>query len=121
MANLPAEAAGPANDRRRAPRYPFVATAEIVELSSGARMIVRVTELSLFGCYIDMPQPLPSGSHVFVKIYTRTDLFEAEATVVYTQPNLGVGLAFRDVSPLFLPTLKKWLHETMKEMLKLRV
>jgi hypothetical protein len=104
-----------ASERRRAPRYPFVANAEVIEVSSGVQMFVRVTELSLYGCYLDMAQPLPSGSLVFVKIFTGTDFFEAEAAVVYSQPNLGVGLAFLDVNPHFLPTLKKWLRSAMQE------
>src|ERR1700739_1050507 len=107
-------------DRRRGPRFPFVASAEVGEKMSGGQMIVRVTELSLYGCYLDMPNPLPSGSQVFVKIFTGTDFFEAEAGVVYSQPNLGVGLAFRNVEPSFLPTLKRWLHEAMLELLKSR-
>jgi len=105
-------------DRRRTPRYPFVATAEIVEISSGTRMYARVSDLSLYGCYLDMSNPLPSGAHVFVKIFTDADFFEAEASVVYSQPNLGVGLAFRDVKPSFLPTLHKWLLQAMQESQK---
>ena len=108
----------PEVDRRRAPRYPFVATAEIVETSSGARIYARVSDLSLYGCYLDMSNPLPTGAHVFVKIFTDTDFFEADASVAYSQPNLGVGLAFRDVKPSFLPTLHKWLLQAMQEMHK---
>jgi hypothetical protein len=108
----------PVADRRRTPRYPFVATAEIAEVSSGTRMYARVSDLSLYGCYLDMSNPLPSGAHVFVKIFTDADFFEADASVVYSQPNLGVGLAFRDVKPHFLPTLQKWLLQAMQETLK---
>ena len=105
----------PEADRRRTPRYPFVATAEIVERISGTQMHVRVSDLSLYGCYLDISNPLPSGTHVFVKIFTDTDFFETDASVVYSQPNLGMGLAFRDVKPHFLPTLQKWLLQAMQE------
>lgn len=114
MESQPSEAMVSAIERRRVSRYPFVADAEIVEEISGARMFVRVTELSLYGCYLDMHQPLPSGSQLFVKIFTGTDFFEAEATVVYSQPNIGVGLTFREVNQHFLPTLKKWLQNAMQ-------
>ncbi len=105
----------PETDRRRTPRYPFSATAEIVEISSGTPIYARVSDLSLYGCYLDMSNPLPSGAHVFVKIFTDADFFEAEATVAYSQPNLGVGLAFHDVKQPFLPTLHKWLLQAMQE------
>ncbi len=106
------------SDRRRTPRYSFVASAEIVEISSGARMQARVSDLSMYGCYLDMSNPLPSGAHVFVKIFTDADFFEADASVVHSQPNLGVGLAFRDVKPSFLSTLHKWLLQAMQESRK---
>jgi len=109
------KSSSPAGDRRRTPRYPFVASAEIVEKISGTRMFARMTDISLYGCYLDMSNPLPSGSHVFVKIFTGTDFFEAHATVVYSQPNLGVGLAFRNVEQHFFPTLKKWLQVAMQQ------
>jgi PilZ domain len=104
-------------DRRRAPRYPFVADAEIVEIGTGARIFVRVTEISLYGCYIEAPNPLPVGSRVYVMIFRQADFFESEAIVAYSRPNLGMGLALRGVAPHFLPTLRKWLLEAMQATL----
>jgi PilZ domain-containing protein len=118
MATLTPQTNAPANDRRRTPRYPFVASAEVLERTSGTRMLARLTDISLYGCYLDMSNPLPSGSHVFVKIFRDTDFFEAEASVVYSQPNLGVGLAFREVKPHFLPILKKWLQGAMQRAMQ---
>jgi len=108
----------PEVDRRRTPRYPFVATAAIVEQISGTPMHARVSDLSLYGCYLDMSNPLPTGAHVFVKIFTDTDFFEAGASVLYSHENLGMGLGFRDVKPHFLPTLQKWLLQAMQELHK---
>jgi hypothetical protein len=82
---------------------------------SGSPASARVTDLSLNGCYVDMPNPLPTGARVFVKIFTHIDFFEAEASVVYSQPNLGVGLAFLHVKPHFLATLRKWLLQAMQK------
>jgi hypothetical protein len=107
-----------AKDRRRVPRFPFVADAEIVEIQSGARLRGHTSELSLFGCFVDTINPLPSGTKVLVRIFTSTDLFEAPATVVYSQPNLGTGLAFHDVKPHYLPALQKWLREAMQRSMK---
>ncbi len=108
----------PEEDRRRTPRYPFVAAAEIVESLSGTPMRARVTDLSLYGCYVDISNPLPSGTYVFVEIFTDTDFFEAGANVLYSHANLGMGLGFRDVKPHFLRTLQKWLLQAMQELHK---
>ena len=98
-------------ERRRNPRFPFVANAEVSETAAGTRIKVRVTEISMYGCYLDMLNPFAVGTEVFVKIFTAADIFETSAIVVYSHPNLGVGLAFRDVSQHSLPTLQKWLAE----------
>ena len=101
-------------ERRRAPRFPFVANVEIIEAGSSARLQARVSELSLYGCYVDILNPLPANSQILVKIFRETEYFEARATVIYSQPNLGMGLAFHDVHPHFLPTLRTWLREAMQ-------
>lgn len=102
------------DDRRRTPRYSFVANAEVSETASQIRIFARVSEISMNGCYLDMINPLPVGTEIFVKIFTETDFFESAATVVYSQPNLGVGLMFQDISRHFLPSLQKWLLEAMR-------
>ena len=100
-------------DRRRTPRYSFIANAEVIEEESKARMQTRVSELSLNGCYFDMVNPLPSGTAVTVKIFCDDGFFEAKGNVVYSQPNMGMGITFSEVQPFFLATLKKWLLKAM--------
>ena len=109
MKTSPRNAGESIEERRRNERVPFVANAEISETVGGTRIKVRVNEISIYGCYLDMQNPLPVGTQVFVKIVTEGDFFEASASVVYSHPNLGVGLAFHDVSARLLPTLQKWL------------
>jgi len=48
-------------ERRASPRYPFVAVAEVTELSSGARLSARTSDLSLGGCYIDTLKSVMRG------------------------------------------------------------
>jgi len=100
-------------ERRKTARYPFVANAEVRDASADARITARVSEISLNGCYLDMVNPLPVGTSVVVKIFTEKEFFEAPASVVYSHPNLGIGLSFHDVHTHFVPTLRKWLLEAM--------
>ena len=97
------------DERRRTPRYPFIATAEVIEDISHTSTSTSVSELSLYGCYLDMPNPLPKDAQIKVKIYSEGKFFEASGVVVYSQPNLGVGVTFREVRPQFLSVLKQWL------------
>jgi hypothetical protein len=95
-------------ERRRTPRYPFIATAEVFGESMQSRVSARVTELSLHGCYIEMSNPLPKGAAFSVKIYSEGKFFESFGTVVYSLQN-GIGVTFQNVHPQFLRVLKQWL------------
>jgi hypothetical protein len=96
------------DERRRTPRYPFIATAEVVDQASLASISTRVTELSLYGCYLDMPNPLPKDTQIKIKVYSEGKFFESSGVIVYSQP-VGVGVTFREVRPQFLSVLKQWL------------
>ena len=50
-----------------------------------------------------------------IKIFGLHDYFEASAIVIYAHPNLGMGLAFREVKPGILPVLQKWLVQAMQK------
>jgi hypothetical protein len=101
--------------KRRAARYPFTAHAELIPENSTAGIKARIKELSLYGCYLEDTSPLPTGTHVTIKIVAGSDFFEAAATVVFSQPNIGMGVVFREVRPHFLPLLRKWLLAAMQQ------
>jgi PilZ domain len=100
-------------DRRRNPRYPFVGSIEMREGTSEDKRIARVKELSLNGCYVDMQSPYPLGASLAIKLFTQTEFFEAQASVIYSQADQGMGLMFRDTKPYYLMVLRKWLLAAM--------
>jgi hypothetical protein len=97
--------------QRRALRYPFIASAELLEENSGSRMNSRISDLSLGGCYVDTINPLPDGTLVHLRIFTETHSFEAPATVVCSHAHLGMGMKFREVQPKSEEVLRLWLPE----------
>lgn len=96
-------------ERRRSPRYPFFASAELVEDKSDVRITTRLSELGLYGCYLDMMNPFPKGTSVLIKITEGDAKFEARAMVVYSQANMGMGVAFQNVEERYLEVLQKWM------------
>jgi hypothetical protein len=96
-------------ENRRSPRFPFIAVAEITHTDSGEQLDSRVAELSLNGCYVDMLNTLPIGSEIALKIFGDSECFEATARVIYAHPNLGMGLAFQQVSLKSGQLLRQWL------------
>ena len=99
------------DERRRTPRFPFIATAEVIEHGAQAGISARVTELGLYGCYVEMPDPLPKGRLALFKVYSEGRYFESTGVVVYSQPSHGMGVCFQNVNPHYLPVLKQWLVE----------
>jgi hypothetical protein len=102
-------------EKRRSPRYSFIASAELIEERADVRIASRVSELSRFGCYLDMMNPFPTGTMVLVKISAGDAFFEAKAKIVYSQPNIGAGVGFLEVAPLSQEALERWLDGAEKE------
>jgi hypothetical protein len=97
-------------ERRRSPRFPFIASAEVHEESNGSQLSARISDLSATGCYVDTINPLPGGTAVRVKILNDAQSFEASATVAYSVVHLGMGLSFGEVPPGSRDVLQSWLH-----------
>lgn len=55
------------DERRRTPRFPFIANAEILEKGSAASSQGRVTELSLYGCYVETANTFEKGVPFLLK------------------------------------------------------
>ena len=99
-------------ERRRAPRYPFNAMAEIVDEKENARTSSRVSDLSLHGCYVEMVNPFPQGTNVVIEICTETDSLETRATVAHFEPRQGMGLTFKEMPEYVANVLNKWVDQS---------
>lgn len=102
-------------EKRRSPRYIFIASAELIQEKSDVRVASRVSELSLHGCYLDMMNPFPTHTVVLLKIWAGDMLFQTKGRVIYSQPNMGAGVVFVDPEPKYLPVLQHWLEGAAKE------
>lgn len=101
-------------ERRRSPRYIFIASAELYEERTDVRVASRVSELSLHGCYLDMMNPFPMGTLVLLKIVAGDLTFQSKAKIIYATPNVGAGVVFLEVEPKYEFMLKRWLEEAAK-------
>jgi hypothetical protein len=93
----------------RVPRYSFSGSAEVVRAHSVA--VTEITQLSQYGCYLAAISSLPRGTVVTLRIKSAGKCFEATASVLYSQPTLGMGLAFRAVKPPYRAVLQEWLQQ----------
>lgn len=102
-------------EKRRCPRYSFIASAELIEEKADVRIASRVSELSLHGCYLDMMNPFPTGTMVLVKISAGEAFFEAKSKIIYAQQNMGAGVGFLQVDQASQVVLERWLDEAAQE------
>jgi hypothetical protein len=102
--------------RRSVRRCAFVASAEVTEMCSGARLSARTSEVGLGGCYIDALNPFPEGTLVQLRIVRDQGVFETRAKVVYCDPRFGMGLAFAGTTPEQQSILEGWLAELIVQL-----
>src|SRR5579863_10422919 len=84
---------------RAVKRVPFVASAEIVDVGTGTKLVARTSEIGLGGCYVDALTPFGIGTAVVIKITRDQGSFHAKARVVYTDATFGMGLKYDALNP----------------------
>jgi hypothetical protein len=111
-APLPEESAkGGGPERRAQVRFPFTAAAEVYELRSQTRVRGRCSDLSPGGCYVDTLIPFEVGAVVRVHIARDSREFEAAAVVTYAHVQMGMGLAFTEITRERQDVLRSWIAE----------
>jgi hypothetical protein len=99
------------NERRREPRFPFVASVEAVEPKSSAKILGRTSDISAGGCYGDTISPFSAGTTFKIRLTKEAATFEADARVVMSQVGMGMGVAFIFAMPQQVRIFEKWLNE----------
>ena len=102
-------------ERRGNDRHFVTASAEVVELASGAKFSTRTTDLGPGGCFVDTMVPFPVGANVRVKVHKGKTQFETGGTVVYSQTGLGMGIAFSNMEDSQRNALDEWLADLTGE------
>ena len=91
-------------------RYLFVATIELTDLQSEAKIQERTSDLSLYGCRVETRKPFPRGAKVRIRIAYRSANFVALGRVSYATER-GMGIAFTQIEPNHQLILEKWVWE----------
>ena len=73
--------------------------ATVVDETSAMNLQVKVTDLSLGGCYVEMLAPLPLGSSVELALDTAQGAIHARGKVVVAQAGMGMSIAFTSIAP----------------------
>ena len=102
--------------QRSALRCALVASVEVTDLRSGAKLSARISELGVGGCYVDALNPFPEGTLVGLRILRDQGVFETKAKVAYCDSRFGMGLAFIEMTPDQRSLLEAWLAEIVSQL-----
>jgi hypothetical protein len=96
--------------RRKAERFLCSGTAE-VSTDGGMPLWCKLADISHTGCYLEISAPLPPGSQVRVTLSVGEAVIQAEAEVRTAHNTVGMGLAFRHMSPENLARFQKLMQQ----------
>ena len=96
-------------EHRKNPRYRCQNSIEI-HVPGGASFWGTVSDLSLDGCYVEIPIPLELGKNLKVGIWFGQTKAWAEARVAHRTPGMGVGLRFTAISEQDSDQIRRFLE-----------
>lgn len=96
---------------RCAPRYPFLALAELLEPVGRLQITGHTSTISDIGCQVQTANSLTVGTIVQLKIEQEGKVFQTWARVASVTPELGMGLSFLDTKAAHRETLKGWIEQ----------
>jgi hypothetical protein len=96
-------------EQRKHARYRCQNSIE-VHVEGGASFWGTVADLSLGGCYVEMPLPLQPETQLKVGIWIGQAKVQAKAVVSHRTPGLGVGLRFAEISEQDVDVIRKFLQ-----------
>jgi hypothetical protein len=96
-------------ERRQTARFRCQNSIE-VHVDGGASFWGTVADLSLGGCYVEMPPPLQPGTKLRVGIWFGQTKVSAHAQVAYRTPGVGAGLKFIEISEPDRDVIRRFLE-----------
>lgn len=99
----------PGGEKRRSPRYKCEGNIEICEVGCDVRTWTVFTDISMHGCYVETQATFPVGMLLKMKLDVNGRKIEAKGNVRVSYPNLGMGIAFGEMSEENRARLKELL------------
>jgi hypothetical protein len=80
-----------------------------IHIDGGANYWGTLTDLSLGGCYVEMPIPLNPGTKLKIALWIEQSKLMAEAQVAHRTPGLGIGIRFTRIGDSDLDQIRVYL------------
>jgi len=96
-------------DRRQHPRFKCTNSVEIYPSGQTVPIRARTTDLSLGGCFIEMSNPVATGTEIRISLWLKEIKVWAKCRVVTSTPGFGIGVQFTEMSDLEKSQLKQFI------------
>jgi PilZ domain len=103
-----------ARDRRTSPRLKCTNSVEVYPAGETTPIRIRTADLSLGGCFLEMPNPLPKGTQVRIALWVKEFKLWASAEVVTSTPGFGIGVKFTEMPEQDRKELKQFLESMVR-------
>jgi PilZ domain len=88
------------NEQRDNTRYKCQGHVEFVTENSGVRTFAKLTDISFGGCYVEMTATSAPGAEVHLAIEVSGIRFRVRGIIKTSDPCLGMGIVFTEISAL---------------------
>jgi hypothetical protein len=101
-------------DRRTSPRMKCASSVEVYPTGETAPIRTRTADLSLGGCFLEMPNPIPKGAHIKIALWVKDFKIWANAEVVTSTPGFGIGVKFTEITEQDRNQLRQFLESMVR-------
>ena len=106
-----------AHDRRSYPRLKSANSVEVYPDGQSTPIRARTADLSLGGCYVEMPTPLAKGTKLRIGLWVKETKLWANGKVITSTPGFGIGVQFTDMSEMERNQLRQFLASITRIMI----
>jgi hypothetical protein len=107
--NPPKGSGTASGERRKSPRYTFIATTELTDEKNSMKLSGRIMEISRSGCYVDILNALPVGTLLTLQISCDQGVLKLKGKILYIHEGIGMGVVFVEPPEDQLKILDSWL------------
>lgn len=101
-------------ERRAHPRLKCANSVEVYPLGQTIPIRSRTTDLSLGGCFLEMPSPPPAGSQIRLALWIKEFKLWANGQVITSTPGFGIGVKFTEIAERDRNQLKQFLESMVR-------
>jgi hypothetical protein len=103
-----------ARDRRTSPRLKSTNSAEVYPSGQTAPIRTRTADISVGGCFLEMPNPLPKATQIKIALWVKDYKLWATGEVVTSTPGFGIGVKFIEMTDQDKNQLREFLDSTIR-------